>query len=318
MTDPTRTALLFDVDTGIDDALAILLALGSPGVETVGIGTVAGNVDVDKGTMNTLRVLEVAGRMDIPVYRGCERPLIQRLYDASDVHGDDGMGNSGLPIPVTAASTIHAVDNMIRVARERPGEITLVALGPLTNVAMALRLEPRLPSLIRRLVIMGGAYAHPGNMSGLAEFNIWVDPDAAKAVFESEFDTTVVPLDATMQVLLTEDHLKSVGDGVLARFARSITREYMDLYEKRRGVRASAMHDPLATAIAIDPSVVLDGQKLPVTVEVDGTWTRGMTIADRRPGAPRDNAPIGRALVCFKPDAARFFDMLLAGIARPV
>lgn len=318
MTDRARTALLFDVDTGIDDALAILLALGAPGVETVGIGTVAGNVDVDKATVNTLRVLEVAGRSDIPVFRGCEHPLIQRLYDASDVHGDDGMGNSGLPIPAKVASRVHAVDNMIQLARERPNELTLVALGPLTNVAVALRLEPRLPKLIRRLVIMGGAYAHPGNMSGLAEFNIWVDPDAAKAVIESGFDTTIVPLDATMQVLLTDEHLRSVGDGEIARFARSITREYMDLYEKHRGVRASAMHDPLATAIAIDPSIIIDGQHLPVTVEVDGTWTRGMTIADRRPGPPRENAPIGRAIVCFKPDASRFFSMLLTGLARPV
>ncbi len=316
MSEQSRVSLLLDVDTGIDDALAILLALGASAVDIVGIGTVAGNIDVDKATANTLRVLEVAERLDVPVYRGCERPLIQALHDASNVHGDDGMGNSGLPVPLTSAKAIHAVDNLIQISRARPGEITLVALGPLTNVALALRMEPRLPTLIRRLVIMGGAYAHPGNMSGLAEFNIWVDPDAAKAVMESSFDMTIVPLDATMQVLLTEEHLRAAGNGAIAGFARSITREYMELYERRRGVRASAMHDPLATAIAIDPSIVLDSELLPVTVELDGTWTRGMTIADRRPGEPRANAPIGRGLVCFRPDVDRFFDMLLAGLSR--
>src|SRR5262245_53313506 len=183
-----RMRILFDVDTGVDDALAILLGLGHPEVQVVGIGTVAGNVNVDLGTANSLKVLEVAGRTDVPVARGCERPLVEPYRDAAEVHGDDGLGNSGYPGASVQASGEHAVDQMIRVAHDNPGEVTLVAVGPLTNVAVALRREPRLPGLLRNVVVMGGAFTHAGNVNAAAEFNISVDPEAALAVFEGGFD----------------------------------------------------------------------------------------------------------------------------------
>jgi purine nucleosidase len=292
-----RTKLLFDVDTGVDDALALLLALGHPAAEIVGIGTVAGNVEVDQCTENSLKVLERAGRADIPVARGCGRPLVQPLQTAS------GLAPSGE----------HAVDQLIRLASAQPGEITLVAVGPLTNVAVALMRQPALPRLLKQVVVMGGAFAHPGNSSATAEFNIWVDPEAARMVFEAGFALTVVPLDATMQALLDDGHLAALGDGPKAGFVRAITADYMALYARRRGRRAAAMHDPLATAIALDPTLMTDAPSLPVTVETAGAWTRGMTVADRRPGE-RDDAPPGRATVCLAADVPRFFDLFLSAL----
>ena len=309
------TPLLFDVDTGVDDALALLLALGSPDADVLGIGTVAGNVELEKCTANSLRVLELVGRAEIPVSPGCSRPLTQPLETAANVHGGDGLGGVGLPPPRVTPCGEHAVDQMIRIARDRPGEVTLVALGPLTNVAVALLLEPELPRLFRKLVLMGGAFAHAGNMSATAEFNIWVDPEAAKAVFEAGFDTTIVPLDATMQAMLTDEHLEQLGSGAVGQFARDVTRDYMELYNRRRGRRAAAMHDPLATAIALDPSLMTESSDIPVTVETRGEWTRGMTVGDRRVGQRADSPP-GQATVCLKADADRFFDRFVGALRK--
>jgi purine nucleosidase len=291
----------------------LLLALGSADAEVLGVGTVAGNVELEKCTVNSLRVLELAGRADVPVAAGCDRPMVQPLATAANVHGGDGLGGVGLPAPRTQASGEHAVDQMIRVARERPGEVTLVALGPLTNVAVALLREPSLPRLFKSLVLMGGAFAHAGNMSATAEFNIWVDPEAAKTVFEAGFATTVVPLDATMLAMLSDEHLEKLGSGSVAGFARDVTRDYMELYNRRRGRRAAAMHDPLATAIALDRTLMVESSEIPVTVETRGEWTRGMTVGDRRVGE-RDDAPPGRATVCFRADAGRFFERFVGAL----
>jgi purine nucleosidase len=310
-----KTKLLFDVDTGVDDALALLLALGHPDAEIVGVGSVAGNVEVDKCTQNSLKVLELAGRGDIPVARGCDRPLVQPLHTAAFVHGSDGLGGSNLPPASLSPTGEHAVDQIIRLAAEQPGEITLLAVGPMTNVAVALMRRPDLPTLVKQVVIMGGAFAHPGNSSPTAEFNIWVDPEAAKMVFEAGFALTVVPLDATMTAMLEDEHLASLGDGRKAAFARDLTNDYMALYARRRGRRAAAMHDPLATAIALDPTLMTDAPTLPVTVETAGQWTRGMTVADRRFGE-RDDAPPGRATVCLAADVPRFFDAFLTALRR--
>lgn len=305
-----RATLLFDVDTGVDDALALLLALRHPDVEVVGVGTVAGNVEVDKCTENSLKVLRLVDRLDVPVAEGCPRPLVQPYASAAEVHGNTGLGGSTLPPSGRTPTGEHAVDQLIRLAEARPGEITLVAVGPLTNVAVALMRQPALPTLLKDVVIMGGAFANPGNSTALAEFNIWVDPEAARMVFEAPFRMTIAPLDATTQVLLDDTHLASLGDGPVPTFVRELTSDYLALYARRRGRRAAAMHDPLATAIAIDPTLMLDAPVLPITVETDGHWTRGMTIADRRPGERADSPP-GRATVCLRPDVGRFFEMFL-------
>jgi purine nucleosidase len=302
--------ILFDVDTGVDDSLALLLALRHPAVEVVAIGTVAGNVNVDRCTINTLKVLTLAGRPAVPVARGCEKPLLQPLEDAATVHGNDGLGNSGYPEPTLRPTGEHAVDQMIRLAESRPGELTLLAVGPLTNVAVALMRQPRLPALFKRLVVMGGAFTHAGNTTPLAEFNIFVDPEAARMVFEAGFELTIVPLDATMQTLLDEGHLAQLDDSPVAEFVRRVTANYLERSFQRRGRRAAAMHDPLATAIAIDAAIMAESGQHYVTVETDGQWTRGMTIADRRVG-DWPNRPAGRATICFRPDSERFFAMLV-------
>jgi purine nucleosidase len=308
-----RCSLLFDVDTGVDDALALLLALRHPEAEVVGIGTVAGNVDVDKCTENSLQVLRLVDRLDVPVARGCPRPLVQPYASAAEVHGNSGLGGTNLPPSGLTPTGEHAVDQLIRLAEARPGELTLVAVGPLTNVAVALMRQPALPTLLKDVVIMGGAFAHPGNSTALSEFNIWVDPEAARMVFEAPFRMTIVPLDATMQVLLEDDHLASLGDGALPDFVRGVTGDYIAMYARRRGRRAAAMHDPLAAAIAIDPTLMVDAPTLPVTVETEGRWARGQTVADRRPGQRADSPP-GRATVCLRPDVSRFFDLFLPAL----
>jgi purine nucleosidase len=311
--DVSRTKLLFDVDTGVDDALALLLALGHPDAEVVGIGTVAGNVELDQTTENSLKVLALKDRADVPVARGSPKPLVEPLHTAAYVHGNDGLGNSGLPPSGLAPTGEHAADQLIRLAQAQPGEITLVAVGPLTNVALALAKQPALPQLLKRVVVMGGAFTVSGNTSPTAEFNIWVDPEAAQIVFEAGFPLTIVPLDATSQALLTDEHLAQLGDSPLARFVRAVTRAPMDRAATRRGRRVAAMHDPLAAAIALDPSLLADAPELPVTVETAGRWTRGMTIADRRLGHP-DDRPAGRAIVCFAADVPRFFATFLAAL----
>jgi purine nucleosidase len=303
--------LVFDVDTGVDDALALLFAFGQPDVEIAGIGTVAGNVGVERATENTLKVLKLIGRTEVPVARGCDRPLVQPARPAEAVHGTDGLGESGYPLSGLCPSGEHAIDQLIRVAEARRREVTLVALGPLTNVAAAVVRKPELTQLLRDVVVMGGAFVHPGNMTPLAEFNIHSDPEAARIVFEAGFTLTVVPLDATMQVLLDEDHLASLGDGQVPEFVRRVTAGYLDYVERARGRRASPMHDPLAAAIALDPSLILDGPQYPVSVETEGSWGRGMTVADRR-AAHHDDSPAALATVVLRPDAEAFMERFLS------
>jgi purine nucleosidase len=223
------------------------------------------------------------------------------------------LGNSGLPSSGLRETGEHATDQLIRLAEASPGEITLVALGPLTNVAVALARQPELPRLLKSVVVMGGAFTHPGNTSPLAEFNIWVDPEAARSVFEAGFRLTVVPLDATMQTLLTDEHIATLGSGPTRDFVQVVTNAAMERSLQRRGRRAFPMHDPLATAIAVDPSLMLDAPEIPVTVETGGAWTRGFTVGDRRPGKP-EVVPPGRATVCLKPDAGRFFDLYVNAV----
>jgi purine nucleosidase len=310
-----RRPFVFDVDPGIDDALALLLALGHPDIAVLGIGTVAGNVGVAQCTANALALLALVGREEVPVAEGCRRALLAPPRRSVGVHGDSGLGGVVLPGGSRSASGEHAVDQLLRLARQHAGALTLVALGPLTNVAVALLREPDLPRLLGRVVVMGGAFAHPGNVTATAEFNIWADPEAARVVLEAGLDLTLVPLDATMRVLLDEPGLARLGAGPVGDAARAMTRHYLTSYTERHGRPAAAMHDPLATAIAIEAGLMRDAPVVPVTVETAGQWTRGMTVADWRPWAGAD-APPGRARVCRQADADGFFAMFEAALAR--
>jgi purine nucleosidase len=311
--------LILDVDTGVDDALAILYALASPEVRLIAATTVMGNVDVDQTTENTLAVLELCGRSDVEVAKGAGRPLVRDHLAFPVVHGERGLGRAELPPASRPPSNRDAERLLVEIARERPGEVLLVATGPLTNVALALAEEPGLPDLLRGFAIMGGAFDHQGNVTPAAEANIWVDPDAAQAVFRGfagvpeEKLPIGVGLDVTEQVKLGRDGVDAMCEPApgsrLAMFLQGSVPFYIEFYERFGSTEGASMHDPLALAIAIDPSLARL-QTTRVEVETDGTWTRGATVTDlrgiRRSPWPTDWMPEDNARVALDVDAPAF------------
>ncbi|MGZ8651623.1 MAG: nucleoside hydrolase [Actinomycetota bacterium] len=313
------TPLILDVDTGVDDALAILYALASPEVTLIATTTVMGNVDVEQTTENTLAVLELCGYSDVEVAKGAGRPLVRDHMAFPVVHGERGLGRAELPPASSAPSDRDAARLLVDVARERPGEVLLVATGPLTNVALALREEPGLPELMKGFAIMGGAFAHQGNVTPAAEANMWVDPEAAQAVFRGfagvreEKLPIGVGLDVTERVKLGRDGVNAMcapsPDSPLARFLQGSVPFYIEFYERFGSTEGASMHDPLALAIAIDPSLARL-QTTRVEVETDGTWTRGATVTDlrgiRRSPWPTGWMPEDNARVALHVDASAF------------
>jgi purine nucleosidase len=274
--------ILLDCDTGIDDALAIL-DFTARGGELLGVGSVHGNVPAPVGARNTLRVLEIAGCDSVPVCVGAARPLAQPLMTAENVHGRDGLGNTNQPDPQRALAPGSAAEQIVRLARQRPGEFTLVAIGPLTNLAVALLLDPELPSLVEDVVIMGGAVEVPGNVTPYAEANIWHDPEAAQLVIEASWRVTLVTLDATMQALLTPADLQAIrsAGSQRARFAAAILDHYISVYQQWLPGRTCPLHDPLALALVLNPELATY-RELPTLVELRGAQTRGTTVCDLR------------------------------------
>jgi inosine-uridine nucleoside N-ribohydrolase len=325
---------LIDTDPGIDDALAILLALASPEVSVEAITSVAGNVPVDIATANAHRVLAVgAGGVRIPIARGAAAPLRGPLVTAMDFHGDDGLGGATslrdadgrlrYPAPAAGAprttpdtpGALDGPDLILEMAGRFAGELVIVALGPLTNLAVALeRDRPRL-SRVARIVVMGGAVAVPGNVTPSAEFNFHVDPDAAAAVFRSGLPLELVPLDATRQVILGRADLAAAlgrGRPGVARFIDDFT-NHLFVFGDQRGHEGFALHDPLAVGVALDPSLV-DLEPLHVDVEDEGRVTRGAVVADRRDVPPAEKAP-PNCRVAMTVHATRFFELFLTRIA---
>jgi len=274
--------VILDCDVGIDDALAIMLALGSRELRVRAITTVCGNAEVEKTSENALKVLEAFDVRDIPVARGQAQPLKQELYTAAYVHGSDGLGDSGLPRPKLMLDHRHAVDVIIEEAEK--GNLHLVCTGPLTNLASALKKAPHLADRLKDVTIMGGAFMLTpygfGNVTPVSEFNIFVDPDAAKTVFNAGLPLTIVGLDVTTDpsATLTRDrYQRIVGTQTRgAKFLKSISEKVMTSWG------SFSLHDPMAVAYLIDPTL-LTVNEYPVDVETEGTITRGQTIADRRP-----------------------------------
>ncbi|WP_308468086.1 uridine-preferring nucleoside hydrolase UriH [Rathayibacter soli] len=284
----SRTIIL-DCDPGHDDAIAMLLAHGSAEIELAAITTVAGNQTLEKVTRNALAVATIAGITDVPIAAGLDRPLVRARSFAESIHGDSGMDGPELPVPTVSLDDRHAVDLIIdTVMSHTPGEITLVPTGPLTNIAMAARREPRIVDRVREVVLMGGGYA-TGNWSATAEFNIIVDPEAAHIVFNERWPLTMVGLDLTHQALATPDVVErftaiDTGPGrlvvdLLAFFAHS--------YKDAQGFDSPPVHDACAVAYVIDPTV-MTVRTAPLDVELTGTLTLGMTVADFRSPAPAD------------------------------
>lgn len=276
--------VFIDCDPGIDDALALAYLAADSSVEIVGVGTVYGNAAVETTTDNAVRLLRLFGRPDVPVSAGAARPLVQQPRLAAHVHGANGLGGIEVPAAERIEVSESAAEALVRLARSAPGQISVLALGPLTNLALALALEPQLPQLVDRVVVMGGAVRVPGNVTPWAEANVNNDPEAAEAVLGAGFDLTLVALDVTMRALATESWLEELAgmEGERARYAHRFLTYYVDWYTSFLGQRACAMHDPLAAAVLLDPALVTESVTLPVQVELTGTHTRGMTVADLR------------------------------------
>lgn len=301
-----KTKILFDGDPGIDDALALLYALKHEGAELVGITTVGGNITLDNTTRNALRILEITDNTDIPVARGIGKPLLRQNKSEGEVHGKDGLGNTTLLEPKISEIREHAVDFIINQIMSNPNEITLVPVGPLTNIAIAVIKEPRLKDFVKEVVIMGGAVTTFGNITPESEFNIFTDPEAAKIVFESGMPITLVGLDVTMKTLLTPAHLSEILEAStpVTDFVCKIITHYMKFYNDVVGVNGCGMHDPLAVAVAIDKSLVKT-HRLFVTVETKGEYTTGETVADLR-GSKEGIVRNPNMDVCIDVDSERF------------
>jgi purine nucleosidase len=273
--------IIIDTDPGIDDSLAILLALASPEVTLEGLTVVHGNCSAEQGTRNALSILELAGAGYVPVATGCDLPLVQPSLLAPETHGGQGLGYAMLPEPLTRPTVQHACDFLIERIMSSPGEITLVALGPLTNVAMALRLEPRIAQNVREVVIMGGAIRHEGNTTPMAEFNTFVDPHAAHIVYHSGMPITLVPLDVTYQVILTHADVARLRGlpSPIPQFIEDATRFYMEFHDEYQKIEGCVINDPLALALTFAPDLC-DYWEHYVDVDINNGVSMGNTFAD--------------------------------------
>jgi inosine-uridine nucleoside N-ribohydrolase len=300
------TPILIDCDPGHDDAIAILLALASPEVELRGITTVAGNQTVDKTTRNALAVLEVAGRTDVPVAAGADAPLRRPLRTAAHVHGDSGLDGPVLPEPSAQTVDAHAADFLAELIE--PG-VVLVPTGPLTNVALLLERHPDVRERLDRIVWMGGAIAE-GNITPAAEFNAFVDPEAAAAVFASGIPIAMVGLDVTHKALFTRVHAERVrGAGRAGRFVAELSDFFQIFHERSYGFDGSPIHDAMAVGHVIDPSL-LTTTHANVEIETESRFCDGRTVVDLRGASGRDpNASVGVDV-----DAPRFLELLCSRI----
>ena len=274
---PLRVVL--DTDPGIDDSLAILLALASPEIDLAAVGVTGGNCSLEDGVCNALNVLAVAGYSEKPVCAGIGLPLIRPPFTAPETHGDTGLGYARLPAAPVGPANEHAVDMLIREIMARPGEVTLAAVAPLTNVAVAIRKEPRIVQAVREVIIMGGALRADGNTTSLAEFNFFVDPHAAHIVLESGMPITLLPWDITVDVQLTQsdiDRLLQIPSPV-TRFIADATRFYIEFHETTFGFSGCSINDPVAVALAFMPDLA-HTEAMHVAVEYSSELTTGKTV----------------------------------------
>jgi len=283
------TKIILDCDPGHDDAIALLLAWGNPEIELVGVTTVMGNQTIEKVTRNALAVAKVAGITGVPFARGAHRPLVRNVEVADSIHGESGLDGPVLPDAEIELDPRHAVDFIIdTVMASEPGEITLVPTGALTNIALAVRKEPRIASRVKQVVLMGGG-VNVGNWSATSEFNIVIDPEAAHIVFNEAWPLTMVGLDLTHEALATPEvaaAIAAVGTGP-ARFVGELLEFFGHTYRDEQGFDYPPVHDPCAVAFVIDPTV-MQTVRVPLDVELTGTLTLGMTVADFRAPAPDD------------------------------
>jgi len=283
-TNPTAESprrIILDIDPGIDDAMAVLLATQSPELRIEAITVVSGNVIVELGAENALKLVELAGRPDIIVAKGAKYPLQRKLITAEAVHGKNGLGEVELPVPHKELDPRHAVDVIIDIVNAHPGDITLVPVGPLTNIGLAFLKDPAITQKIPEIVLMGGSIAG-GNASPAAEANIYNDPEAAKIVFNSGIPITMVDLGATAQAKLERHHLPLLANSgsPIGRFVAEIGDFYIG-FSERLGFSGSDLHDPLAVGLAFDKTFARELRPMHIDVETKGELTYGETVANR-------------------------------------
>jgi inosine-uridine nucleoside N-ribohydrolase len=340
--------VIIDTDPGVDDALALLLAMRSPELKIEAITPVAGNVPLDLTLPNALRMVEIAGRTDIPVAAGARAPLRRRLVTATYAHGENGLGGAVFPEPTTKPVATPAAVIIRQIVRKYPGEVTLITIGPLTNIATALNSDQELASMVRALVMMGGSLSG-GNITPAAEFNVYVDPEAARIVFQSGIPITMVGLDVTRRTSLTDDHVRTLeaAQNPVSQAAAKIGRNALNHNREHGFLVGPNMHDSLAVAGFLDPAI-LKLQDYYVDVETTGELTAGETLGyspvagdlRRRPGMEKDaaaaNMPIRGSAptlastktspvlrdkfvpntkVAVEVDSARFFDLLIGRLS---
>lgn len=316
--DSHRTAaapkkIILDCDPGHDDAVALLLAHGNPDIDLLAVTTVVGNQTLEKVTRNALAVGTIAGITGVPFAAGCARPLVRTIETAPEIHGESGMDGPELPESTIELDPRHAVDLIIdTIMAHEPGTITLVPTAGLTNIALAARKEPRIVERVKEVVLMGGGY-HTGNWSAVAEFNIIIDPEAAHIVFNEKWPVVMVGLDLTHQALATPEVVSRIAalDTAPARFVRELMDFFAAAYKDAQGFDYPPVHDPCAVAYVIDPSVVKT-RKVPVNIELQGTLTLGMTVADFRAPAPNDCT----TSVATELDHERFWDLVTDALVR--
>lgn len=301
-----------DTDTASDDAVALVMALRNPAIDVVAIGVVAGNVPMELGLQNALYVAELCG-VDVPIHAGADRPLMLPLETGQFVHGNDGMGDIGLPLTGRTATPGHAVDALIDASHRYAGELELVTLGPLTNIALAVRRDPTLASRIKRCVVMGAVADHIGNVTPVAEFNIWVDPHAFDIVLGSALPLELVGwdvsrVDAVFDIAAAAE-LRAIGTP-FAEMCVDVQRGVAQFLLAEIGVEQFDLPDPITMAYAIDPSVATASRRIHCRVECDSPLTRGMVVMDLL-GSSREEP---NALVVTKADHAKFVSQLHAAV----
>lgn len=305
--------IILDCDPGHDDAIAMLLAWGSPEIDLVGVTTVMGNQTIEKVTRNALSVARVAGITGVPFARGAHRPLVRQIEVAESIHGASGLDGPRLPEPTLKLDPRHAVDFIIdTIMAADVGDITLVPTGALTNIAMAARKEPRIVERVKQVVLMGGG-VNVGNWSATSEFNIVIDPEAAHIVFNELWPLTMVGLDLTHEALATPAVVETIAaiDTAPSRFVGELLEFFGATYRQQQGFEHPPVHDPCAVAFVIDPTV-MQVTRVPLSVELTGTLTLGMTVADFRAPAPADCT----TQVAGKLDHAKFWGLVVDALER--
>jgi len=275
-----KMKIIIDTDPGVDDAMAILMVLAAPNIEVLAITTVAGNSTIENVSKNAKYLLEIAGRADIPIFVGESSPLEKKLITAN-VHGETGLGDINLTKSENVTSEVSAAEKIAELVERNRGQITILALGPLTNIAKMLLANRDLEKKIKQLVIMGGAIDVAGNKSRVAEFNFFVDPDAAKIVFESSVPKVLVPLDLCNQVIMQESEIGQLGKGKIGNILQKMLRPYIRNIAKFEGIKGAVMYDPLAAYYLINQSAFRTA-KMNIVIETKGEYTAGMSVADKR------------------------------------